>query len=159
MPRLTASFGYRIGVWPGAWRGSHVLLAEDEPIKIANWCYPCCAVPAYSWKAVSRWTVWPQYRQCTKTTTPSLMDVQMPHVDSLQATRLLRTIAGVSLPIIAVTANEFEGDRQRCFEAGMTNSLAKPVVPQALVPIVMRRLTLGSAPLPGTEKAAANVSE
>lgn len=89
-----------------------------------------------------------------------LMDVQMPHMDGLQATRLLRTMPDrQSLPIIAVTANAFEGDRQRCFEAGMNDFLAKPVVPQALFSVVLRWLTLGSAPLARTEKAMANLSE
>ena len=76
-----------------------------------------------------------------------LMDVQMPHMDGLQATRLMRTMPDrVPLPIIAVTANAFEGDRQRCFEAGMNDFPGQTGRSPGPVSIVMRWLTLGSAP-------------
>ncbi len=89
-----------------------------------------------------------------------LMDVQMPHMDGLQATRLIRTMPDrLALPIIAVTANAFEGDRKRCFEAGMNDFLAKPIIPQALYSVVLRGLTMGATPSPGVEKATENVSE
>lgn len=58
-----------------------------------------------------------------------LMDVQMPEVDGLEATRRIRALAdGLSgVPIIGVTAHAMKGDRERVFEAGMDDYISKPV--------------------------------
>ena len=70
-----------------------------------------------------------------------LMDMQMPRLDGLEATRRIRAqSANVDTPIIAMTANAFAEDRTRCLAAGMSDFLAKPFVPDALFAAVLRGL-------------------
>jgi two-component system sensor histidine kinase/response regulator len=70
-----------------------------------------------------------------------LMDVQMPRMDGLDATRRLRAIPGrVLVPIIAMTANAFADDRARCLAAGMDDFIAKPVDPEILYATILRWL-------------------
>ena len=68
-----------------------------------------------------------------------LMDMQMPVMDGLAATRAIRLNTQFrSLPIIAMTANVMESDRERCTEAGMNDHLAKPIDPDALFAALLR---------------------
>ncbi len=71
-----------------------------------------------------------------------LMDWQMPDMDGIEVTRRLRDGAagprGVSVPVVALTANAFAEDRAACLAAGMNDFLSKPVVAEDLVSVVSR---------------------
>jgi CheY-like chemotaxis protein len=74
------------------------------------------------------------------------MDMQMPNVDGLEATRQIRQIPGFqATPIIAMTANVFAEDKARCFDAGMDDFLIKPFDPDTLFATLLRALMRGGA--------------
>jgi signal transduction histidine kinase/CheY-like chemotaxis protein/HPt (histidine-containing phosphotransfer) domain-containing protein len=71
----------------------------------------------------------------------ALMDVHMPEMDGLRATRIIRGRGKLaSLPIIAFTANAFADDVKACFDAGMNDFVAKPVRKNVLVRAILRQL-------------------
>ena len=75
-----------------------------------------------------------------------LMDVQMPTLDGLAATRAIRALPGREhVPILAMTANAFEEDRRACEEAGMNDFVPKPVDPEALYGALSHWLAIGAA--------------
>jgi CheY-like chemotaxis protein len=69
-----------------------------------------------------------------------LMDCQMPEVDGFQATEEIRAMSGplAEIPIVAMTANAMEGDRDRCLEAGMDDYITKPIVGAELMRVLNR---------------------
>jgi len=70
-----------------------------------------------------------------------LMDMQMPRMNGLDATRKIRQImAGKPLPILAMTANAFNEDKAHCMEAGMDDFIGKPVSPEALYSTLLKWL-------------------
>ena len=112
-------------------RGARVLLVEDNPIneKVAR------ALLKRAGLEVDVAVDGRQALTCIESTEYALvlMDVQMPVLDGLQATRAARQLPGrAHLPIIAMTANAFEEDRRECLAAGMNAYIGKPVVPAML---------------------------
>ena len=78
-----------------------------------------------------------------------LMDMQMPRMDGLAATRAIRESAATSVPIIAMTANAFNEERSACLKAGMNAHLAKPVDPELLYATLLQWLAQRVDPTPG----------
>jgi len=70
-----------------------------------------------------------------------LMDMQMPELSGIEATRLIRAMPGnAEVPILALTANAFDEDRQACFAAGMNDFLVKPLDVPAFYATMLRWL-------------------
>ena len=70
-----------------------------------------------------------------------LMDVQMPQLNGLDAAREIRRQPGFAhLPIIAMTANAFNEDRELCLQAGMNDHVGKPVMPESLYAVILKWL-------------------
>ena len=83
-----------------------------------------------------------------------LMDVQMPEVDGLQATRTIRqTLMLRDLPVLAMTANAMESDRQQCLAAGMNAHIGKPFAIDELVALILLH-TGRAAPAPASTPVA-----
>ncbi len=78
-----------------------------------------------------------------------LMDMRMPGMDGLEATRQIRALKGArgQVPIIAMTANALTADIERCLAAGMDDHVAKPVTPEALFSAIARRAAPPAVPV------------
>jgi len=132
--------------------GPNILLVEDNPVnrEVAVGMLESlgCATDA----AENGWTALKAMN--TATYDAVLMDCQMPVMDGLAATGEIRrreqTSGAARVPIIALTANAMEGDRERCLAAGMDDFLSKPFTQQQLATLLRRWLALRA--LPETER-------
>lgn len=90
-----------------------------------------------------------------------LMDMQMPVMDGLVATREIRKDERfANLPILAMTANAMSRDRERCLEAGMQDHIVKPVDPNKMFSVLSQWIKLASPqPLPTTIRQVAQDTE
>jgi signal transduction histidine kinase/ActR/RegA family two-component response regulator len=90
-----------------------------------------------------------------------IMDLQMPVMDGLVASRLIRELPGpmARVPIIALTACATNADRDRCLEAGMDGYLTKPIDPAELNVALARYTSRGAAPAPAQAELIPSLSD
>ncbi|WP_088285297.1 PAS domain S-box protein [Ideonella sp. A 288] len=135
-------------------QGAHVLLAEDHPLnrKVASDLLAMLGITV----DVAEDGVAAVRQAAEGGHDLILMDVQMPHMDGLQATAAIRhLLGGAAVPIIALTANAFDADRAECLAAGMNDFLAKPVDPDELRRCLVRWMP-ARRPHPAPPAAAPN---
>jgi two-component system sensor histidine kinase/response regulator len=88
-----------------------------------------------------------------------LMDLQMPVMDGLEATRRVRAMpGGDGVPILAMTANAMAGDRERSLAAGMNDHVTKPIDPEELFDVLLRWLPDRAADAPHGHDTAVDAS-
>lgn len=119
--------------------GTRILLAEDEPI---NQEVSCCLLEEVG-LVVDLADDGVQALELARQNTYALilMDMQMPRMNGVDATRAIRALpAYAHTPVLAMTANAFDEDRQVCLDAGMNDHLAKPVDPDRLFEALLKWL-------------------
>ena len=126
------------------WRGAHVLIVEDVPLNrdilqhMLRDLGVVCHMAENGQDAITK--------AKSQIYDLILMDMRMPIMDGLTATRILRKMPEYAdVPIVALTANAFNEDRQRCLAAGMNDFLSKPVLQQQMVTIFNQWLKVSAA--------------
>ena len=125
--------------------GTRVLLAEDEPVNLEIGRTLLEEVGLKVDLALDGVQALEQARHHAYALI--LMDMQMPRLNGCDATRAIRQLPGHKYtPILAMTANAFEADRQACLSAGMDEHLGKPIDPERLYEAVLDWLERDKAP-------------
>ncbi|MBI1887925.1 MAG: response regulator [Nitrosomonadales bacterium] len=89
-----------------------------------------------------------------------LMDIQMPVLDGFEATRLIRANPALArIPVIAMTANASEEDRERCLAAGMDDFIGKPFKPDAFYAVIAKWLARQPQQMPASGAPATSVTK
>lgn len=139
-----------------AWQGLRILVADDNPLNRAvaegmlhalGLQTECAEDGAQALQRLQ--SVGPDYYSCV------LMDIQMPQMDGISATRALRKLPGFGvLPVIAMTAHTGVQDKERAQAAGMNAHLSKPLLESALHQVLQQWLgACTHQPLPHTPAA------
>jgi PAS domain S-box-containing protein len=121
--------------------GTRILLAEDEPTTrdMARWLLEDCGLVVDLAEDGAQAVALAECNHYGLI----LMDMQMPRLNGVEATRAIRALPGhVRMPILAMTANAFAEDRQVCLDAGMDDHIGKPVDPDLLFEVLLHWLTL-----------------
>lgn len=123
-------------------RSAHLLLVEDNPVN-QRVVLAMLRKKGYSIEVANNGQeALEMLEQAERSYDLILMDVQMPVLDGLEATRAIRRDSRwVRLPIVAMTAHAMTGDKERCLKAGMTAYLSKPVQAATLVSTIEKLLT------------------
>ena len=120
--------------------GTRILLAEDEPI---NQEVSCCLLEEVGLVVdLAEDGLRALELASQNSYALILMDMQMPRMNGVDATRAIRALPGYAhTPILAMTANAFDEDRQVCLDAGMNDHLGKPVDPDTLFESLLKWLS------------------
>jgi len=115
-----------------------ILLAEDNPVnrKLATYLFTKGGYQVRTVnngvKAVEVYTSAPDEFDII------FMDVQMPDMDGIDATRTIRSRGFKKIPIIAMTAYAMKGDREKCLQAGMNDYISKPIKQEAVFAMIKK---------------------
>jgi CheY-like chemotaxis protein len=120
------------------WNDKTILLAEDEEV---NLLYLQTVLKATGIHMVTAANGLEAVDQCKKNSDISLvlMDIKMPNMDGLTATRIIKSIRH-DLPVIATTAYALSTDKEKCIEAGCIDYLSKPIKRDQLLEIMNKYL-------------------
>jgi CheY-like chemotaxis protein len=138
--------GGQAGIEAGRLQGLRLLVAEDNQVnrKVAE--LVLCGEGAIVGQAINGKEAVEAVRSALAANTPwdaVLMDMNMPEMSGIEATREIRTVLGLdayTLPIIAVTAKAWEEDLQACLDAGMNAHIGKPYERDPLVAAILAHL-------------------